>query len=98
MIKAIIFDFDGVVVDSEPVHLKAFQEVVKQIGIDLTEQDYFERYLAYDDKTFFYMCLNDNGKYEDQKQIDDLIEIKSGVFETFITLQNDTVFSVLYQN
>ena len=34
---ALIFDFDGVVVDSEPIHMEGFQRVLRAIGVELTE-------------------------------------------------------------
>ncbi|HAS18265.1 MAG TPA: HAD family phosphatase, partial [Nitrospiraceae bacterium] len=49
MLKAIIFDFDGVITDSEPVHLKMFQKVLKEMGISLNEKEYYEKYLGMDD-------------------------------------------------
>jgi len=38
---AILFDFDGVIVNSEPLHFQAFHEVLKAERIDLTEDEYF---------------------------------------------------------
>lgn len=38
-IQALIFDMDGVLIDSEPLHLKAYQETLKDFGITFTEQD-----------------------------------------------------------
>lgn len=40
MIKAIIFDFNGVIVDDEPLHEKAFRQACLEIGIRLSSQDY----------------------------------------------------------
>ncbi|TFG85827.1 MAG: HAD family phosphatase, partial [Gemmatimonadales bacterium] len=42
----LIFDFDGVIVDSEPVHLEGFRQVLAQQGVTLTTQEYYERYLG----------------------------------------------------
>ncbi len=53
MLKAIIFDFDGVIADTEPLHLKAFQLTLMGNGIELSDEEYFAHYLAYDDKTLF---------------------------------------------
>ena len=41
MIRAIIFDFDGVITDSEPVHLKMFQKVLTEMGITLNAREYY---------------------------------------------------------
>jgi HAD superfamily hydrolase (TIGR01509 family) len=50
MIKAIIFDFDGVIADTEPLHFKAFQSVLQEIHITFTEEEYWSKYLAMSDK------------------------------------------------
>src|SRR3712207_7256279 len=39
--RAVLFDFDGVVVNSEPLHFQAFREVLAKEGIGLTEEDYY---------------------------------------------------------
>lgn len=51
MIKAILFDFNGVIINDEALHLQAYQQVFKSEGIDLTEKDYYSS-LGMDDKTF----------------------------------------------
>ena len=53
MIQAIVFDFDGVLADSEPCHLAALQDVLGSVGIALTREDYYARYLGLDDDGLF---------------------------------------------
>ena len=48
-LQAIVLDFDGVIADSEPLHLRAFQQTLAEDGIDLSAEDYYSRYLGYDD-------------------------------------------------
>ena len=48
-LQAIVFDFDGVIADSEPLHLRAFQQTLADEQIELTGRDYYSRYLGYDD-------------------------------------------------
>jgi beta-phosphoglucomutase len=48
-LQAVIFDFDGVIADSEPLHLRAYQQALEEEGIVLTRDQYFSRYLGYDD-------------------------------------------------
>jgi beta-phosphoglucomutase len=48
-ISALIFDFDGVLADTERLHLRAFQEAFAPRGWTLTEAAYFDRFLGYDD-------------------------------------------------
>ena len=52
-IGAVIFDFNGVLVDDEAIHFALFREVLAQEGVEITERDYHERYLGYDDRGCF---------------------------------------------
>ena len=58
-ISAVIFDFNGVLVDDESVHCALFQEVLAQEGVTITERDYHERYMGYDDRGCFDAALKD---------------------------------------
>ncbi len=51
MIKAIFFDFNGVIIDDEPLQMAAYQQVLRDHGIDLTDSDYYSA-LGMDDKNF----------------------------------------------
>src|SRR3989442_11432494 len=53
MIRAVVFDFDGVIANSEPLHFRAFREVLAQDGVALSEDDYYARYLGFDDVGVF---------------------------------------------
>ena len=57
MLRAIIFDMDGVICDSEPLHMQAFQDILKTEGIMITDQEYYDKYLAHDDKGSFESAL-----------------------------------------
>ncbi len=85
MIKAVIFDFDGVIADTEHVHYEAFKKVLNLNNYDLTENEYYSNYLAYDDKTFF-------AKYYEHKNLDlnkdflnRLLRNKSEAFDILIS-------------
>ena len=84
MIKAVIFDFDGVIVDSEPLHLRAFQRTVETLGLGLSTTDYYLRYLACDDKSFFRMFLEDNGQQWTEGEIARLVKEKGICFEEML--------------
>jgi beta-phosphoglucomutase len=60
-LEAIIFDFDGVIANSEPLHLMAFQQVLQGAGVELTTADYYTRYLGYDDEGVFEAVARDRG-------------------------------------
>jgi beta-phosphoglucomutase-like phosphatase (HAD superfamily) len=75
-IRAVIFDFNGVLVDDESVHFELFREVLAQEGVMMSERDYHERYLGYDDRRCFAAALEDAGQSPNADQIERLIAIK----------------------
>ncbi len=77
MIEALIFDFNGVLADDEQVHFELFREVLAQEGVVITEQDYHERYLGYDDRGCFAAALGEAGQVCDAARLDDLIARKA---------------------
>jgi beta-phosphoglucomutase len=81
MLQAIVFDFDGVIADSERLHLRAYQDVLGPEGIELAERDYYDRYLGYDDVGVFRQLGQDRGLALDQARIADLIERKGRRYE-----------------
>ena len=53
MIQAVLFDFNGVLVNDEPQHCEALQRVLAEEGIALTREDYYAHYLGLDDRSGF---------------------------------------------
>lgn len=51
MIKAILMDFNGVVIDDEAIQMRAYQEILAHEDIVLTDEDYYSN-LGMDDKSF----------------------------------------------
>jgi len=60
MISAVIFDFDGVLADTELLHMAAFVEVFESRGWHLDEKAYFDRYLGFDDRGLIRAFAADN--------------------------------------
>jgi beta-phosphoglucomutase len=81
LISAIVFDFDGVLVDSEPLHLRSYQEVLEPLGISLPREEYYARYLGYDDVGVFRGVAESRRVSLDDRKIEALIEEKSRVFD-----------------
>jgi HAD superfamily hydrolase (TIGR01509 family) len=77
MIEAVIFDFNGVLVDDEEVHFELFREILAQEGLVITEQDYYEQYMGYDDRGCFAAALSDAGQSFDDRRLDKLIKRKA---------------------
>jgi beta-phosphoglucomutase-like phosphatase (HAD superfamily) len=53
VLRAIVFDFDGVIANSEPLHFQAYRDVLADEGVALTEPDYYALYLGFDDVGVF---------------------------------------------
>ena len=84
MIKALVFDFDGVLADSEPLHLRCYQEVLAPLGIALTRDEYYARYLGFDDEGVFTQVAAAHRITLDRRQLRALIVEKSRVFDEVI--------------
>lgn len=84
MFRAIIFDFDGVITDSEPVHLKMFQKVLSEKGISLGFEEYYEKYLGMDDKGCFSTLLQSRGVDTGTDLIQSLIHKKTTYLMDYI--------------
>ena len=85
MIKAVIFDFDGVIADTEHVHYEAFKKVLNLNNYDLTENEYYSNYLAYDDKTFFAKYYEHENLDLNKDFLNRLLINKSEAFDTLIS-------------
>jgi beta-phosphoglucomutase len=60
-LHAIILDFDGVIANSEPLHLRAFQATLADRGVSLSPEQYYALYLGYDDLGLFQALAKDRG-------------------------------------
>ena len=66
---ALIFDFDGVIVDSEPIHLAGFQKVLASVDVSITDEEYYSKYLGYDDHDCFLAVGRDKDAPFTEEQI-----------------------------
>lgn len=62
VLRAVIFDFNGVLVDDEPLHFRLFQRVLEEEGLTLSEVDYYADYLGFDDRGCFTEVLRRAGR------------------------------------
>lgn len=84
MLKAIIFDFDGVVADSEPIHFAVFQRVLGELGFFLSKDEYYAEYLGYDDKGCFAAFLTAHGHIASAATIETLVRRKAAAYSDYI--------------
>src|SRR5919107_1206960 len=76
MIQAVFFDFNGVIVDDEPLQMKAYQEVLGREGLTLTEADYYGS-LGMDDVTFVRSAFERAGRELDDETLARVVEGKT---------------------
>jgi beta-phosphoglucomutase len=84
-LQAVFFDFDGVIADSEPLHLRAYQSVLRADGIDLNRAEYYERYLGHDDAGLFEALASDRHLSLPPGKIDEWITAKSSIVEEMLS-------------
>ncbi|HQZ81955.1 MAG TPA: HAD family phosphatase [Pyrinomonadaceae bacterium] len=76
MIKAILMDFNGVIIDDEPIQMRAYQSVLKDRGVDLTEEDYYNS-LGMDDKTFVRAAFERVAKSVSEDECAEIVSAKT---------------------
>src|SRR5438477_6558061 len=78
--RALIFDFDGVIADDEPLHLAAFQEALAAEGITLSREAYYARYLGFDDHDAVVEALREAGRPAPPERVRALMAAKADRF------------------
>ena len=84
MLRAVIFDFNGIIVDDEPIHFKLFQRVLGEEGIGLTEEAYYARYLGFDDRGAFSFGYREHNRFLSDEKLAELIERKAVYYQEAI--------------
>ena len=84
MLRAVIFDFNGIIVDDEPIHFKLFQKVLSEEGICLTEEAYYARYLGFDDRGAFTAGFRENNRPLTDSKLHELIDRKAVYYQDII--------------
>jgi HAD superfamily hydrolase (TIGR01509 family) len=80
----VLFDFNGVIADDEAVHQEMLQRILTEEGITVTDAEYHEIYLGFDDKGCFTEAYTRNGREITDDQLADLIHRKSAIYDAYI--------------
>jgi beta-phosphoglucomutase len=83
MIQAVFFDFNGVIIDDEPVQLKTYQAALKSVEIELTEAEYYSA-LGMDDRAFVASAFARAGRELSEPERQSIIEQKSALHRQLI--------------
>ena len=84
-LTAVIFDFDGVIADTEPLHFAGFRQTLAEVGITLTEPDYYANYLGYDDLGCFITALTAHKHPTDPATLAQLMQRKAHAYLESVT-------------
>jgi beta-phosphoglucomutase len=94
MLRAVIFDFDGVITDSEILHLRAFNKVLSQFGVEINKKEYYTRYLGFTDSDCFNQLISDGLLKTNKSRIPELRKQKNQVFEELAKNDGKTIEGV----
>lgn len=75
-----LFDYNGVLVDDEAVHLEAFRDALAPLGIEVADADYWDRYIGFDDREGFAAILEDAGRAAPPELVEELIRAKRPLY------------------
>jgi beta-phosphoglucomutase-like phosphatase (HAD superfamily) len=81
---AVIFDFDGVLANSEPLHFGVYQRLLAEEGLAFTSDEYYSRYLGFDDVGVFEALARDKGLRIGDGRLTALIDRKTALFQSIV--------------
>lgn len=92
MIRAIIFDFNGVIADDETPHVVCFQQALAEAGLTLTTEEYYGAYLGMDERTCTRMLLEQRDGAYDETEVFRIAERKAKLFQAHAALHKPLLF------
>jgi beta-phosphoglucomutase len=91
MVRAIVFDLDGTLADTEGLHFEAFNEVLRPYGFKIARDDYFSRLIGYNDHDCFTLLLRERRAPIDSSQISRLTAHKTSIYKAMLS-QREVLF------
>jgi HAD superfamily hydrolase (TIGR01509 family) len=83
-LRAVVFDFDGVLVDSEPLHFRALRDALAPEGVAIDLEEYARTYLSYTDRESIRIALEVHGFPYDAARVESVAERKARLFEDLL--------------
>jgi HAD superfamily hydrolase (TIGR01509 family) len=92
MIRALIFDFNGVIADDEASHIVCFRQALSEFGLSLTAQDYYGAYLGMDERTCAALLLTARDGGADDALVEQITARKTDLFRAYTAGQPPALF------
>lgn len=92
VLRAVLFDFNGILVDDEPIHFQLFQRVLGEEGVDLSEAEYYRSYLGFDDRGCLAAALEAAGQAASPARLARLIARKASYYRERIRREGYRLF------
>jgi beta-phosphoglucomutase len=78
---ALLLDYNGVIVQDEPLHFASFRDILAQEGITVSEQDYYQQYLGLNDRVAFQKAFERAGRKAGRKAVEPYVQRKSVAYQ-----------------
>lgn len=93
MLRALLFDFNGILVNDEPVHFALFRRVLGEEGVGLSQEDYYGLYLGFDDRDCFAAALGAAGQVVAPQRLARLVARKAAYYREEIRRSGYPLFA-----
>lgn len=94
MLRAVIFDFDGVLVDSELLHFQAFNHILSPLGVKMSKQQYYDKYLGLSDEELLGLMNKQHNLNLTDERLRQLLREKAGIFKELAVSQASIIEGV----
>ncbi len=92
VVRALIFDFNGVIADDETLHVVCFQQALAEANLTLSKEDYYSSYLGMDERICASILLEQRDGVCDNTQLFRIMDRKAELFRTRAALHKPPLF------
>ncbi|MGA2171435.1 MAG: HAD family phosphatase [Sedimentisphaerales bacterium] len=94
MLRAIVFDFDGVLVDSELLHFQAFNNIFRPLHVEMSIQQYYDKFLGLTDEELLRLLDKQNNLRLSEQRLQKLLKEKAAEFKELALTQATVIAGV----